>query len=581
LSGITGFRLELMLDPNLPCQGPGRSVLGTAALTEFMVQAGPRDGTQPLQDIAWQSAAADLNPPERPLLPIFDDRSGKKRVTGPIAYAMDGEALTAWSTDAGPGRRNQPRTAVFVAKEPVNFPGGARLAIRLRQDHGGWNSDDNQNHNLGRFRLAVTSDPAPQSDPVPPAVRRLMSIPRAERTAAEQRELFRYWRTTVADWQAENERIEALWAQHPEPTTQLVLERRDQPRATQMLARGEYLQPTEPVVAAVPAFLHDLPADAPPTRLTLAQWLVDRRSPTVARSFVNRVWQAYFGTGLVETPEDLGTRAAPASHPELLDWLAADFMEQGWSIKQLHRTIVTSATYQQASEISDAQLNSDPYNRWLARGPRFRVDAEIVRDIALAVSGLLNPTLGGPSVHPPLPEFMVNPPVSYGPKPWPEDKDANRYRRALYTFRFRSVPYPALEAFDAPNGDVACVRRSRSNTPLQALIALNETVFVECAQALARRVLGEKLNSDEERIRHAMLLCVSREPTRAELAELLNLLNQQRQSNQQRIVQGATDLPQPDGILQAAQPAIDAPTYAAWVTVARVLLNLDETVSKE
>ncbi|MCA9161241.1 MAG: DUF1553 domain-containing protein, partial [Planctomycetales bacterium] len=201
----------------------------------------------------------------------------------------------------------------------------------------------------------------------------------------------------------------------PEGTTQLVLQARTQPRETHLLARGDFLQPQQQVTPGVPAFLHDLPTEASPTRLTFARWLVDEESPTVARAVVNRIWQAYFGEGLVATPEDLGVRGAPPTHPELLDWLAAELMENDWSMKHLHRLILHSATYRQASDQSAELRERDPYNRLLARGPRFRVDAEVVRDIALAVSGLLNPEVGGPSVHPPLPAFMVQPPVSYGP----------------------------------------------------------------------------------------------------------------------------------------------------------------------
>jgi hypothetical protein len=419
------------------------------------------------------------------------------------------------------------------------------------------------------------------ADPVPGHVRELLAIPREQRSAAQQRVIFRYWRTTVPEWKAENERIEALWREHPEPDTQLVLLGRDQPRAAHILARGDYLQRQEAVQPGVPAFLHPLPADAAPTRLTFARWLVDPQSPTVARAFVNRVWQAYFGRGLVETAEDLGTRAAAPSHPELLDWLAAEFMESGWSIKHLHRLIVGSATYRQSSRLTDELQRIDPYNRLLARGPRFRVDAEIVRDIALSVSGLLNPALGGPSVHPPLPEFLVQPPASYGPKPWAEDRGADRYRRALYTFRFRSVPYPALEVFDAPNGDIACVRRSRSNTPLQALIAMNETIFVESAQALAARILREAGPDVAGRLAYAMRLCVSREPQPEESAELARLLDQQLNHLRQQQSQGdgAVKLPAAETI---APPAgADIAEFAAWTTVARVLLNLDETISKE
>ncbi|MBV8880386.1 MAG: PSD1 domain-containing protein, partial [Planctomycetaceae bacterium] len=411
---VTGFRLELLTDPNLPCNGPGRSVKGTGALTEFEVEAGPADGSAKPQKIKLVSATADVDAPEAPLEAIFDDKSNKKRITGPVAFAIDGKDDTAWSVDIGPGRRNQPRKAVFVPEKPVAFKGGAVLVFYLKQNHGGWNSDDNQNCNLGRFRLSVTSAPAPKADPLPAAVRGILALPEDKRSAAQESAVFSYWRTTVADWKESNDRIEALWKRHPEGATQLALEERGRMRMTHLLDRGDFLKPKAAVVPGVPGFLNPLPQDQPPNRLTFARWLVDRRSPTSARSIVNRVWQSYFGTGLVATSEDFGSQSETPSHPELLDWLAVEFMDSGWSFKTLHRLIVTSATYRQSSKVTAEAYSRDPANRLLARGPRFRVEGEIVRDIALAASGLLNRKVGGPSVCPPAPGQLFQPPVSYG-----------------------------------------------------------------------------------------------------------------------------------------------------------------------
>ncbi len=261
--------------------------------------------------------------------------------------------------------------------------------------------------------------------------------------------------------------------------------------------------------------------------MTFAKWLASRESPTTARSLVNRVWQAYFGTGIVATAEDLGVQCEAPSHPELLDWLAVEFMESGWSLKHLHRLIANSATYRQSSRVTGPLLQRDPYNRLLARGPRFRVDAEIVRDIALSASGLLDPKIGGPSVCPPAPAFLFQPPVSYGPKVWNEALGMERYRRAFYTFRYRSVPYPMLQAFDAPNGDFACVRRSRSNTPLQALATLNEPIYLECARALALLTLETGGSTRADRLDYAFRRCLARAPGEAERATLLELLEKE------------------------------------------------------
>src|SRR5581483_7704227 len=293
------------------------------------------------------------------------------------------------------------------------------------------------------------------------------------------------------------------------------------------------------------------------------------------------IWQGYFGTGLVATPEDLGRQSEAPSHPELLDWLAVEFMEKGWSLKAIHRLIVTSAAYRQSSKVTPELYAKDPYNRLLARVPRFRVEGEIVRDIALSASGLLNPKVGGPSVFPPSPDVLYLPPASYGPKVWNEEKGADRYRRALYTFRYRSVPYPMLQTFDAPNGDISCVRRARSNTPLQALTTLNEPLFLEAARALALKTLKEGGPTDAQRVSYAFRRVVTRAPTPQESAELLGLLNRQRQ----RFVAGelnpwnlATSDPDRPFILPKGATMEQ---LAAWTAVSRVLLNLDEAITKE
>jgi len=578
---ITAFRLELLNDPNLPLGGPGRSIKGTCALTEFEVEAAPANDEKKVTKVKIGKATADITQPEKELEPIFDDKSKRRRVTGPVEYAIDGKDETAWGIDAGPGLRNVPRKAVFTAEKPISHEGGTILTFYLKQNHGGWNSDDNQNNNLGRIRLAITTAPDATADPLPAGVREILSIPRDKRTPAQLQTVFSYWRTTVAEWREANAQIAELWKQHPEGSSQLVLNEREELRETHMLRRGDFLKPDKVVTPGVPAFLHPLPAGAPANRLTFAKWLVDRNSPTTARAIVNRIWQGYFGTGLVATPEDLGRQSEAPSHPELLDWLAVEFMEKGWSLKAIHRLIVTSAAYRQSSKVTPELYAKDPYNRLLARGPRFRVEGEIVRDIALSASGLLNPKVGGPSVFPPSPDFLYLPPASYGPKVWNEEKGADRYRRALYTFRYRSVPYPMLQTFDAPNGDISCVRRARSNTPLQALTTLNEPLFLEAARALALKTLKEGGPTDAQRVSYAFRRVVTRAPTPQESAELLGLLNRQRQ----RFVAGelnpwnlATSDPDRPFILPKGATMEQ---LAAWTAVSRVLLNLDEAITKE
>jgi hypothetical protein len=528
---ISAFRLELMNDPNLPAYGPGRSQKGTAALTEFSVTM-KMDGKD--TKLKFVKATADFGEPENTPLVGFardQDTAKDKRVTGPITYAIDGDDKTAWGIDAGPGRRNVPRNAVFVLEAPIEVKPNSGLMVGLSMKHGGWNSDDLQTMNLGRYRISATDATQAEADPL-----------------YGKKADFAVFRTTVPEWKSINDEIEVEWQKHPEGATTLVLDAREQPRMTALLKRGDFTKPGDRMSPGVPAVLNPLPKNADSSRLTFARWLTSNESPTTARAFVNRVWQSVFGTGLVDTPEDFGRQGSKPTHPELLDWLAADFMENGWSLKKLLRLIISSETYQQSSHAPPESLDRDPYNRLLGRGPRFRVEGEVVRDIQLAVSGLLNPAVGGRGVMPPAPAHLFEKPASYAPFPWHVEKDAQKYRRAIYVFRRRSTPYPFLSTFDVPNGESSCIRRSRSNTPMQALMTLNETMSMEAAKALACRM--EK----EGGISQGFRLCTNREPTKKELQALQDLAK--RQSSRK----------------DAIPP---------MVAVARVLLNLDETITKE
>ena len=582
LKQIASVRLELLNDPNLPLSGPGRSIRGTGALSEFTLDAAPLgDPTAKAQKIKVASATADINLPESPLDATYADKSNKKRTMGPIQFAIDGVDETAWGHDAGPGQRNVPRKAVFNLAETISNESGSVITFYVKQNAGGWNSDDNQNQNLGRFRLSLSSDPKATADPLPLAVREVLTVAQDKRSPQQEQALFSYYRKTVPEWKDDNSTVEELWKGYPEGSSQLVLNERPSVRETHQLTRGDFLQPGKLVTGGVPSFLNPLPTDGPVNRLAFAKWLVSRDAPTTARSYVNRIWLAYFGVGIVETAEDLGTQSSPPSHPELLDWLAVEFMDKGWDVKAIHRLIVNSSTYRQNSVASEELQAKDPYNRLLARGPRFRVDGEIVRDIALAASGLLDEKVGGPSVNPPAPAFLFVPPTSYGPKVWNEAKGSERYRRALYTFRFRSVPYPMLQVFDSPNGEAACVRRSRSNTPLQALTTLNEPMFLETARALAQKTLNEAGAEDTQRLRFMFRRVLSREPSNAEADELLSLVGREQRNfstaGRDPWKFAANDPEHPPTLAKNVTPA----QAAAWTVVSRVLLNLDEAITKE
>jgi hypothetical protein len=345
--------------------------------------------------------------------------------------------------------------------------------------------------------------------------------------------------------------IAKLQKEMPVITTTLVLKERATPRVTNIHLGGDFLRKGAVVTPDVPRVLPSLTKKERATRLDLARWLVDGKNPLTARVTMNRFWQQYFGLGIVETENDFGTQGTPPSHPELLDWLASEFMARGWSMKAMHRLIATSATYRQASRNRPELATNDARNRLLARQNRLRLDAEVVRDVALASSGLLTRTVGGPSVYPPQPNGVYA--FTQVPRTWEASNGPDRYRRGLYTYFWRSAPHPDLTVFDAPEALAACTRRNRSNTPLQALTLLNDQGFFEFAQALAKRILRESKEADGERIGYAFRLCLGRQPNSRERQTLERLLAR----------------------LGDKEP------LDAWTSIARVLLNLDEFITRE
>jgi hypothetical protein len=585
-TNITGLRLEALNDGNLPFRGPGIDQNGDFLVTEFTVDvtplselaspdAGSTNFVATTNRIVFRRAMADVEP-----------------AGFGAALMIDGITTNAagWSSVQGPGRRNQERRAVFEASQPFGFPGGSRLVIAVNcKPPGGLSVSGGKvsNYLIGRARISLTTESGEiRADPLSSRQAAWLATASERRTPEQSRELFRAFLFQDPGLVDAAKEWDALWESWPKAeNTTLALDRRPVARKTRLFKRGDWTRPTTEVSAKVPAVLNPLPEGASSDRLGLARWLVDPRNPLTARVIVNRVWQQYFGQGLVTTAEDFGTRAEPPSHPELLDWLASEFMSPAakgvppWSLKHLHRLIVMSSTYRQASRVTPALLEKDPFNRLLARGPRFRFDAETIQDSALKAAGILSEKVGGPSVFPILPDGVMQ--LAYGPIAWNVSEGEDRYRRAMYTFWKRSVPFPAMLMFDAPTSEQSCVRRMRSNTPLQALVTLNEPTLNNAARWLGWKALWQGGATDADRAAFVFRQVLARRPEKPEVAALTTLLSDARKEFASRakdasafaLVDPKNPPPLPPGATVA-----DA---AAWTTVARAVLNLDEAVTKE
>jgi hypothetical protein len=410
--------------------------------------------------------------------------------------------------------------------------------------------------------------------PLPPGVQAALKVASKDRTAPQQK--------MIADHFAKIDKklieLNKVLADHQKTQPQQSLAQTlglGAARKTTVMIRGDFLRPGAEVKAETPAVLPSLSVNTTAAnRLDLAHWIVSDENPLTRRVIVNWVWHHHFGRGLVSTLEDFGTQGEKPSHPELLDYLADEFQRQGWSLKALHRLIVTSATYRQSAKTRPELRERDAINVLLARQNRLRLEAEAIRDNALAVSGLLAVKIGGPSVRPPQPAGISE--LTYaGSAKWVESTGADRYRRGLYTWFQRTSPYPMLMTFDAPDSNVCSVRRERTNTPLQALTLMNDTVFVECAQALGRRIVNDlPTASVGDRVRYGFRLCLSRSPTDNESAVLTKLFETLHE-NCRRNPEAASKL------LGAAKASGDPAETAAWVALARTLMNLDEFVTRE
>lgn len=404
---------------------------------------------------------------------------------------------------------------------------------------------------------------AAQKAKLPKDTQKALAVPYPKRNVDQQRLVFAALVKDDKTFNKMNAQLKDREAGLSPKVTTLVMQELPQPRETRLFIKGDFTRPDAVVQRGTLAVLPPIENAANPSRLDLARWIVSPKNPLTARVIMNRVWQQYFGRGLVDTENDFGTMGSLPTHPELLDWLAVEFMRQKWSLKAMHKTLVMSATYRQSSSLTVAKAKSpaadplliDPRNYLLWRQTRLRLDAEIVRDVSLAASGLLSPKLGGPPVYPPIPEGVLS--LGQVKRSWPQSKGEDRYRRGLYTFVFRATPPPSLSVFDAPEGFSSCTRRIRSNTPLQALTLLNDASFDEFAKGLGKRLLegGQGAKSDAERIAHGFQLCTARQPAAEETQRLLQLLAEERRA-------GSTE-------------------PMAWQLVARVLLNLDETVTRE
>jgi mono/diheme cytochrome c family protein len=559
--GIQAVRLEALTHESF-AKGTGRSENSNFVLTGVEIETALESKPNAWSAVPIARALAD-----------FYQKDGDFR----IDKAIDADPSGGWAVEGY--TRREPRQALFVVKTPFGSDQGTRIKVRLRFE------SPFPRHAIGRFRLAVTSLDNPTLSEIPPPVVEALRIPASRRSEAQSKELRDYFRKEVwAEGRAIRRQLEILEVQQAEvdrsiPVT-MVMAEMPTPRPTHILMRGDFRSKGPVVEAGVPESLPPLPPGQPSNRLGLARWLVDPGHPLVSRVTVNRFWQQYFGTGIVKTVNDFGTQGEWPSHPELLDWLATEFIASGWDVKSMQKLIVMSATYRQDSRAEKSLIEADPENRWLARGARFRLEAEAIRDNALAISGLLDRRVGGPSIYPYQPPGLWEE-IAFGgdftSQTYKPSHGNDLYRRGLYTYWKRSLPHPSLATFDAPNREVCAVQRPRTNTPLQALVLMNDPIYVEAARVLAQRVLKEAGPDPESRIVHAFRLCVARQPTDRERGVLLRLLKQQT-THFQADPKAAKAL---IAVGEAPQvPGLDPAELAAWTAIASVLLNLDETITK-
>ena len=539
---ISGFKLEVLPDPSLPSNGPGRSKNGNFVLSDFSVR--PKEGAE--------------------AFPLHSPKSTFTQTGFPSEAAIDGDPQTGWAIAGGTAK---PQSIVFQLIRPIDAQAPREVLLKLEQQH-----TKASQHLIGRFRLhAIVGETAESL--LTADLKRLVATG-SEKWTNEQKETVIDWLTHF-DPEADMARrkLDGIEASGPRPPVMdaRVLTERVRPRETRIFHRGEFLSPGDQVRAGTPAVLPALAARTPssPDRLDLARWLTSAENPITARVLSNQIWMRLFGEGLVRSSGDFGVRGDAPTHLELLDFLASRLRDHGWSRKDLIRQIVLSKTYKQSSAVRRELADIDPLNRLLSRQNRLRVEAEIVRDLHLAVAGLLSKKVGGPSVFPPMPPEIAS--LSYANNfRWTESKGEDRYRRGMYTFFKRTAPYPDLVTFDCPDANVASIRRTVSNTPLQALTTLNAATFSEAAQTLAKSILNKSEGNDESdsrRIERLFKTCLLRDPDQMESRALLKLLADSKETFAQHP--------------KEAEKFASNVDLAAWTSVARIVLNTDEFITRD
>lgn len=543
---ITGLRLEALPDESLINNGPGRADNGNFVLSEMTVEVYGR--------------AIDLDPV----------RADFEQQGWPAANVIDNKADTGWAVLPEFGK---PHELIVMPKQPLSVPNSEVLTIRLAFQ------SPHVQHVLGHFRLSYTTARPEVVRGMPGDVAAALAKATDQRSDAEQKAIREYYLSNHAEVIAAKEAAEKAKSQREGferslPRTMVMRERKD-PRETFILIRGAYDKYGDKVTHGLPAKLTSLPSEQVPSRLELARWLMSPENPLTARVVANRIWQTFFGVGLVKTTEDFGSQGEKPSHPELLDWLACELIDSGWDVKHIHRLIVTSATYRQSSKVTPELVEHDPDNRLLARGPRYRWPSWMIRDQALAVSGLLEEHVGGPPVKGYQPPGIWEE-ATFGKIGYQQDGGTALYRRSLYQF-WRRIVGPTV-FFDVSNRQNCTVKLARTNTPLHALVTLNDVTFIEAARHLAERTLKTGGTTDAERLAFAFRLCTSRFPTDHEQAVLLNRLEQLR-------TKYTADLDAANALIRVGEspPDLDLPPvdFSAWTAVSSLLLNLDETLCKE